>query len=173
MEIFKPKMYCKSIFDIHYQKLKKMGIHCLIFDLDNTLGFIDYPNCSRECKELIETLKKDFLVLICSNNLRGRVRPYMRELGVDGVCFSLKPFRFGLFRIMRRYQLKREEMCLIGDQVLTDILAGNRFNIQTILVDPLSEKDLKITGINRKIENVILKNYQKRGIFERGKYYES
>jgi predicted HAD superfamily phosphohydrolase YqeG len=41
----------------------------------------------------------------------------------------------------------------------------------TILVDPLGEKDLKITGLNRKIEKRIVDRYEKRGIFERGKYY--
>ena len=34
------------------------------------------------------------------------------------------------------------------------------------------EKDLKITGLNRKIEKVIMSQYKKRGLFERGKYYE-
>ena len=43
---------------------------------------------------------------------------------------------------------------------------------QAILVDPLGEKDLKITGLNRKIEEKIVKRYEKRGLFERGKYYE-
>ena len=61
---------------------------------------------------------------------------------------------------------------MIGDQIVTDVLAGNRFKIMTILVDPLGEKDLKITGLNRKIEYRIIKHYQKRGVFERGKYYE-
>ena len=37
-------------------------------------------------------------------------------------------------------------MCIIGDQIVTDILAGNRYKIYTVLVDPLGEKDLKITG---------------------------
>ena len=61
---------------------------------------------------------------------------------------------------------------MIGDQIVTDILAGNRFKIMTILVDPLGTKDLKITGINRKLEARIVKRYEKKGIFKRGKYYE-
>lgn len=35
-----PDMYKKNIFDINYDKLKKKGIKCLIFDLDNTLALI-------------------------------------------------------------------------------------------------------------------------------------
>ena len=62
-------------------------------------------------------------------------------------------------------------MCMIGDQIVTDVLAGNRFRIMTVLVDPLGDADLKITGLNRKIEAKIIKKYTKAGIFERGKYY--
>ena len=62
-------------------------------------------------------------------------------------------------------------MVMIGDQIVTDILSGNRYKIMTILVDPLGEKDLRITGLNRKIEARIIKYYKKRGMFERGKYY--
>ncbi len=63
-------------------------------------------------------------------------------------------------------------MCIIGDQIVTDVLAGNRYHIKTILVDPLGEKDLKITALNRIIENYIVKKYSKKKIFERGKYYD-
>ena len=77
-----------------------------------------------------------------------------------------------LRRVKRNYNLKKKEMVIIGDQIVTDVFAGNRFRIKTILVDPLGEKDLKITGLNRKIEARIISKYEKRGIFERGKYYE-
>ena len=71
-----------------------------------------------------------------------------------------------------KYNLKKKEMCLIGDQIVTDVICANSFRILSILVDPLGEKDLKITGINRKLEAKIIKFYKKRGLFERGTYYE-
>ena len=37
MDKFIPDMYQKSIFTINYKKLKKRGIKCLLFDLDNTM----------------------------------------------------------------------------------------------------------------------------------------
>ena len=96
---------------------------------------------------------------------------YLEELGIDGIAWSMKPSIRGLMIAKSKYKLKKKEMCIIGDQIVTDILAGNRFHIKTILVDPLGEKDLKITGLNRKIEGIIVKKYEKRGLFERGKYY--
>jgi hypothetical protein len=164
-------MYKKNIFDIDYDKLKEMGITCLVFDLDNTLGLIEHKRCPRNTKKLIKSLQKDFLILISSNNTKERITPYLKDLGIGGVSFSLKPSTRGLRKIKRDYHLKKKEMCMIGDQIVTDILSGNRFKIMTILVDPLGEKDLKITGLNRKIEKRIVDRYEKRGIFERGKYY--
>ena len=171
MGVFKPKIYQKNIFEINYKGLKNEGIKCLIFDLDNTLGLISHKSCPDEAKELINKLKKDFTVIISSNNTRKRLKPYLEELGIDGVAWSMKPSIKSLIQIKAKYKLKKKEMCIIGDQIVTDVLAGNRYHIKTILVDPLGEKDLRITGLNRKVEARIVKHYEKRGIFERGKYY--
>ena len=172
MGLFKPKMYKKNIHEINYKLLKKKGIKCLIFDLDNTLGLIENLTCPEETKNLIRKLQKDFLVLVLSNNTKTRLKPYLGDLGIGGVAWAMKPSIKGLIKIKMNYKVKKKEMCIIGDQIVTDILAGNRFRIYTVLVDPLGKKDLKITGLNRKIESFIISKYEKRGIFERGKYYE-
>jgi len=170
--LFKPSKYYKDIYSIDYDKLKEEGIKCLIFDLDNTLGLISEKECPRKTKLLIKKLKEDFLVLVCSNNNRSRLKPYLEDLGIGGVSWSMKPLTRGLRKIKRNYHLKKKEMTIIGDQIVTDIYAGNKYRIKTILVDPLGEKDMKVTFFNRKIENYIVKKYSKRGAFTRGKYYE-
>ncbi len=172
MGIFKPTMYKKDVHDVNYSKLKDMGIKCLIFDLDNTLGLLENKKCPLKTKRLIKSLQDDFLVFIVSNNTKRRIKPYLEELGIGGVSMSLKPSTRGLRKIKHDYHLKKKEMVIIGDQIVTDILAGKRFKIMTILVDPLGKKDLKITGLNRFFEAKIIEKYEKRGTFERGKYYE-
>ena len=171
MNLFRRNMYKKNIFEIDYNKLKEQGITCLIFDLDNTLGLIEHEKCPLKTKKLLKELQKDFLILISSNNTKKRIAPYLKDLGIGGVAFSLKPSTKGLRKIKKHYNLNKKEMVMIGDQIVTDILSGNRYKIMTILVDPLGEKDLRITGLNRKIEARIIKYYKKRGMFERGKYY--
>ena len=172
MGIFKPTIYKKNIYDINYKKLKKMGIKCLIFDLDNTLGLLENKECPKETKVLLKKLQKDFKIFIASNNTKKRLKPYLDDLGINGVSNCLKPLTIGLLRIKNKYNFEKKEMVMIGDQIVTDVLAGKRFKIMTILVDPLGEKDLKITGLNRKIESMIIKKYEKDGKFERGKYYD-
>ena len=172
MALFKPTMYKKNIFDINYKKLKELGIKCLVFDLDNTLGLIDEKECPAEVKKLLRRLKKDFKIFISSNNVYERIVPYIEELEIEGEAFSLKPLPKGLMRIRKKYGYKKNQMVMIGDQIVTDILSGNWYGVMTILVDPLGVKDLKITGLNRKVEAIIVRKYEKRGIFKKGNHYE-
>lgn len=172
MAIFKPNIYKKNIFEINYDKLKNQGIKCLVFDLDNTLGLIKDKSCPKATKTLIKELQKDFKIYISTNNSKKRIAPYLKELNIDGECWSLKPSVKSLIKIKHKNNFKKEEIAMIGDQLVTDILSGNRYKVVTILVEPLSNIDLKITSLNRKIENLIIHRYQKKGLFERGKYYE-
>ncbi len=172
MRNLKPTMYYKDIFSINYRKLKKEGIKCLIFDLDNTLALIDEKKCPDKTYKLIKKLQDDFIIFIISNNTKRRIKPYMDDLGIDAVGLAMKPLTIGLRRIKKQYKLKKKEMVMIGDQIVTDIISGKNFRIKTILVDPLGKHDLKITNLNRKLESWIINRYRKRGIFERGKYYE-
>ena len=168
----RPDMYKKSIHDINYNLLKERNIKCLIFDLDNTIALIDEEKPCSKAIELLNQLKKDFIVVIVSNNYKKRVEPYAEVFACDYVSFANKPLLKAYRRIQRKYNLKKTEMCVIGDQVVTDIMVGKRFGIFTILVEPLAKKDLRITTINRFIESLILKRYTKKGIMKKGEYYE-
>ena len=145
MKLFLPTIYQKNIFEINYTRLKEHGITCLVFDLDNTLGMMEHKECPPKVKEHIQNLKKNFLILICSNNMKKRIKPYLEDLEVEGIFLSMKPTTLGLRKILKQYHLDKKEICLIGDQMITDILSGNRYGITTILVDPIGEKELKVT----------------------------
>lgn len=169
---FLPDMYVKDVKSIPYNKLKKMGIKCLIFDLDNTLALLDEVEPPKRVTDLIDKLSKDFKVFIITNSKGRRALPYMEVLDIEIISFAMKPFTKGLREISKKYKFKKQEMVMIGDQLVTDILSGKNFGIKTIFVDALGEKDLKITKLNRFIEKKIINKYNKKGIFERGKYYE-
>lgn len=170
---FFPKMYKKNIYDINYNKLKKIGIRCLIYDLDNTLASMNQVTADDKMQKFFKKLKKDFHIFVVSNNInKERVSTFAKTIDCDYFYFSTKPSRRRLRNIKRRFDLKNEQICVIGDQLLTDILMANRFGAYSCLVDPLIEKELKITSINRFIENKIMNCYQKKGIFKKGEYYE-
>lgn len=169
---FYPNMYKKNIHDINYKKLKKQGIKCLVFDLDNTIALIDQHIITDDTKKLLIDLKKDFQVVIISNNVTSRVKSYANYLDCDFIANATKPLSRGYKKISKKYNLKPNEMCMIGDQIVTDIYGGNRFGMFTVLIDPLGKKDLKITSLNRFIEGKILKYYENKSIMKKGVYYE-
>ncbi|MCI8588047.1 MAG: YqeG family HAD IIIA-type phosphatase [Bacilli bacterium] len=172
MKRFYPTIYQKSIFEIPYQKLKEQGICLLIFDLDNTIALIDQGEVDEKTKELFRKLQKDFQLVIVSNNNYGRVQPYAEKLQCDFVASALKPLRRGYKKIMKKYGLHKEQMSMIGDQLITDVYGGNRMTGCTILVDPLGKKDLKISTLNRILERMIFRHFEKTGQMKKGVYYE-
>lgn len=168
LEIFIPQMYQKNIFSINYPLLKEKGINILIFDLDNTLSFIDEKTPSNEIRIFINDLSKDFTIVIASNNTYNRVKTFCDNLNCDFIASSLKPLKKVAKIIKKRYSCSLDKVAIIGDQLVTDVFLGNRTGMLTILVDPKGMKDLKITSFNRFIENRI-----KKGInFQEGVYYE-
>ena len=168
MKVFKPKSYYKSIFDVNYNLLKKKNIKVIIFDLDNTIITVDedYPN--EEIKKLFEKLNKDFKIFIASNNKKERVRRIGKYMNVHAFYSVTKPTKKIRKLLLKKYDVKMDEVAIIGDQVVTDIFMGNRLKMYTILVDPLGEKDLKITFFNRCAEKIVMKRIK----LKRGEYYD-
>ena len=73
---------------------------------------------------------------------------------------------------MKKYNVLKNEIAVIGDQLVTDIQMASRNKSFPVLVDPMGKKDLKITGLNRFVERQILKKYKNKNIFNKGEYYE-
>ena len=173
VEKFIPDIYQKSIYTIDYKKLKSCGIKCIVFDVDNTLAPISTPKPSRKAKDLIERLKDlGFRVIIMSNASKRRLTPFKDILEVDCAASSRKPFSKKFKKILKEYNLKVDEVAIVGDQMITDVFGGNRVGITTIMVNPISSKDQIFTKILRIFENIIINKAKKKDMFMKGKYYE-
>ena len=173
IEIFRPDIYSKSIFDINYKKLKEKGIKCILLDLDNTIAPVNIERPDNKTKKfLYELREKGFRLIIMSNSPKKRVEPFKNELELDSAAFSMKPRKAKYMKILKTFGYKPEEVAAIGDQLLTDVLGANRMQITSILVNPMSKKDGISTNLNRIIERMIIKRLEKKELFERGKYYD-
>ena len=143
--MFVPDMYQKSIYNIDYKKLKKNGIKCLIFDLDNTLTPVNLKSPSKKLKDLMEDLKNlKFKLIIVSNATKKRVEPFKDILCIDSAYLSLKPFRRKYQKVLKIYNFKENEIACIGDQLLTDIWGANRMGFTSILVNPIGTIDFAL-----------------------------
>ena len=163
---YEVKSYYKSIHEINFNRLKEKGIKVLIIDLDNTLGTVKEKVISNEKEQLIKELKKDFTIVVASNNNRIRVSLFLHGI-CDYICLALKPTK-RLYRIVKkRYNVLSKDCAIIGDQFVTDIRLGNKVGFYTILVDPIG-KDGKVSFFNRLIEKRIKDKIQ----FKDGEYFE-
>ncbi len=155
MKLLTPTIYYKDIYNIDYKKLKEEGIKCLLFDLDNTCIGYKEKLPTKKLEELFKRLNKmNFQVFIFSNARKKRVEPF-KKLPITCHPVSKKPLKINFKKIMKKYNYQKEEICIIGDQLFTDVLGGNRVGIKTCLVEPLTAEDFIITKFFRKIENNI------------------
>lgn len=173
MELYVPDIYKKSINTIDYNKLKTRGIKCILFDLDNTLVPYTEKVPSKKNKELFKKIKDlGFKVIIFSNSGKKRLKPFKEELDVDCYyrCFKPSPKKFE--QVLKEYKYNQSEVAIVGDQMLTDVLGGNRVGITTILVNPVCKKDFIITKFNRRKEKKVIKKLSKLDLFYKGRYYD-
>ncbi len=173
MEKYIPDAYLKSIYYIDYEKLKSRGIKCILFDLDNTLAPLSLKKPNKKIKELFMKLKNmGFKLIIFSNSGKTRLKPFKEELEVDCAFSCKKPMIKKYELILKEYKYTVSEVVIIGDNLVTDILGGNKVGITTILVNPISNKDTASGKISRLYEKMIIKKLSKKELFFRGKYYE-
>ncbi len=150
---FSPTYYYCSIADIDLEELRNQGIKALLIDLDNTIVPWYNYKIPRRIAEWIERAKgMGFKICIVSNGMKFRVRRLSQKLGVQFVARAVKPGLRGLRSAIDKLGVELDEVVLIGDQIFTDIWAGNRLGIKTILVRPLSRWELITTYPLRLLE---------------------
>lgn len=173
MEKYIPDIYIKSVYKIDYDKLKERGIKCILFDLDNTLAPLSMKRPGKKIKDLFNKLKSmGFKIIIFSNSGKKRLKPFKSELEVDCAYSCRKPSRTKFDIILKDYKFSVSEVVIIGDNIITDILGGNKVGITTVLVNPISSKDRIITKFVRLYEKYIIAKLSDKGYFLKGKYYE-
>ncbi len=165
LDKFSPNLYVQSIYNIDLQALKAAGITSVITDLDNTLVEADSPEYTPKLIKWLDDLQElGFKVVIVSNNNKTRVSEFADPLTVPYIHQAKKPTKSAFLKAIKLLGSSVEQTVVIGDQLLTDILGGNRLGLYTILVMPISEKEHWKTKINRTIERKVLGWMKKRGM---------
>ncbi|WP_226667309.1 YqeG family HAD IIIA-type phosphatase [Metabacillus litoralis] len=167
LQQFLPGEYVKSIYHISPKKLKETGIKGIITDLDNTLVEWDRPNATPQLLDWFKEVKDHGIkVTIVSNNKEARVKSFSEPLNIPFIYKARKPMGKAFIKAVKNMSLKKEDVVVIGDQLLTDVLGGNRNGFQTILVVPVASTDGFFTRINRKIERRIMDNLKRKGLIQ-------
>lgn len=156
-----PTQIYKTVFDIHYDKLKNSGIKNLVFDIDNTLFERGKDAPEWKVKKFLRDLKEQgFNILLLSNSSQmKRLTKAVSFLEFPALMMAFKPLPFIYKKLRRDYYLDEKNTIFIGDQLLTDILGANWAGFKAIYVYPLSRETSSYRRGYMAMEQWILKKF--------------
>ena len=158
-----PKLYLNNVKEITKELLMKNNIDGLILDIDNTL--IDYDKkVLNGCEEWCNELKKQGIkmCILSNTNKVHKVKRVAELLDLQYLYFAHKPSKKGFENARKILELPAEKIAVVGDQIFTDVLGGNRSKMFTILTKPIDTRDIWLTKIKRPFEKVVIKRYVKK-----------
>ena len=133
------------IYEISHLKLQNEGIKSILIDVDGTLLSRQSNVIPKDVKNWIKESKKLFSLYLISNNPSNeRIKKIANELDIRYKSNALKPRKKITLDIISEMNEELKNIAIIGDRIFTDILVGNRCNIQTILVKRLGREGLPI-----------------------------
>ena len=157
-KLIKPTWCLNSIYRLQADDLHKHQIKGLIVDLDNTLVAW---NCLEHTQEMVtwsQAMKTAGIQLfVLSNNHPERVHRVAEPLGLPYLAHALKPLSWAFKKAVKSLDLPKENLLVVGDQVMTDVIGARRLGLKVLLVKPLVKNDNIYTLVNRNLEKIDLK----------------
>ena len=159
MNIFKamkPEKVYESLVLIPWDELARDGIKTALLDFDNTLGpdhATEPENYSYRCVKMIQ----DAGIRCClvSNAKSGRSAKIAEMLGIPCVTYANKPGTSGVLKAIELMNTTPQESVMIGDQVFTDVIAGNRSGVRTLMVEKLHRPEIWYVMLKRPFEKIV------------------
>ena len=159
MNIFKammPEKVYKDLARIPWDELSSSGIKTALLDFDNTLGrdhATEPEEFSYNCVKMIE--EKGIKCCLVSNAKSGRSAKIAEMLGVPCVTYANKPGTSGVIKAMELMNSTPAESVMVGDQIFTDVIAGNRAGLRTFMVEKLYKPEIWYVMLKRPFEKIV------------------
>lgn len=157
-DYFRPTLQAPSLDLISVEQLSRDGIKGLIIDLDNTMTpWNDIEVGPKVAEWFIKVKTAGISACVVSNNSkRQRVAVVAESLDIPFVFGATKPRRKAFRSGMELLGTGHKDTAVIGDQLFTDILGGNRLGLYTILVTPINDNEFIGTRFLRRMEKVLV-----------------
>ena len=134
-----------------------------VLDLDNTLSMHGNPAAENGIPEWLEHMKNIGVPMrIVSNNTNKRVAPLAKKLGLPFTANGCKPLTFGISKAIKIMGVPKKQVAVVGDQIFTDVIAGNIKGAVSVLVEPFHMESAWTFKLKRKAESLFFhRDYSK------------
>lgn len=159
--LFKPTFWLPSVLAIDEKFLTQNRVRALVLDMDNTLAMHGNPAAEEGIPEWLDKMRALGIEMrVVSNNTNKRVAPLAERLGLEFTANGAKPLTFGINRAVKAMNAKKRETLVVGDQIFTDVMAGNLAGIRTVLVEPFHIENTWTFRLKRQLESLVFhRNY--------------
>lgn len=162
-----PDYMFRTFDEITPEFLRELGVKAILADIDNTLAPYEQPEPDLRIKGWIASLAEAGIgIAFVSNNDWERVNRFNATLGVPAYAKSGKPFKKHLVRAMNDLGGTLETTVMLGDQLLTDALAGHNLGVKCIIVPPIRDKKNAFFKFKRWLEKPVVKKFKRRNGIE-------
>jgi hypothetical protein len=128
----------RTLAELPLQDLLDQGIRALVLDVDRTLLPRRQAELPQSALLWLRAARSQMPIHLLSNNpSRQRIGAVARQLQLPFTTSAGKPRRAALRRVLGQLAMEPQQVALIGDRLFTDVIAGNRLGLFTVLVKPI------------------------------------
>jgi hypothetical protein len=138
-ELLRPNwLLDRTLAELPLQDLLDQGIGALVLDVDRTLLPRRQAELPDSALRWLEVAKQQLPIHLLSNNpSRQRIGRVAAQLQLPFTTSAGKPRRSALRKVLSQLAMPPQQVALIGDRLFTDVIAGNRLGLFTVLVKPI------------------------------------
>ncbi|MDF2502133.1 MAG: superfamily [Anaerosporomusa subterranea] len=165
LQLLCPRLMVNSLLEIDITLLRQQGIDGIVLDLDNTILPWDSAEiCPEAAIWLHRALDSGLKAGLVSNNRQRRVAEFAGQFAIPFAARAFKPASRGFQQVIAEMNLTPDQVAVVGDQLFTDILGGNRLGCWTIWVKPLSAREFIGTKVTRQLEKLAVRVLQSKNM---------
>lgn len=132
-----------TLAELSLERLLAVPLRALVLDVDRTLLPARRTELPAPIEAWIQRAQQHLELRLFSNNpSKARIGAVAEQIGVPFTTSAGKPRRSALRRVLAELDLPHEQVALVGDRLFTDVLAGNRLGLYTVLVKPVNRAGL-------------------------------